>query len=194
MVVMIDWEQARRDKQELDALREQELSEIETEWDETTISRRYFLKQRCTDPGCIYFVMSDFKGTGAAFIKIGVATDVEARLAGLRTGCPVKLALLGTINDIPRDRLMDEERRLHEQFADLRAEGEWFRSHERLLSFIRANATPWIVTNRKTARRKQKAKGTMPRVRQFSRLANLHGPLPQFMTRAMFENRSAKAA
>lgn len=179
---MINWEQARRDREELDALRLQELAEVENTWSKV----RYFLENPCAD---IYFVMAIYPG-GAAFIKIGVASDVKARLAELQVGNPVKLTLLGTINDIPRSKILNEERRLHKQFADLRAEGEWFRASGRLIDFIRANTTKpkWA---KKLAARETNRPSTDWRTPRLRRIANLHGPLPRFMTRAMFEHRHA---
>lgn len=177
---MIDWEQARRDKEELDALRLQELAEIETEWDKV----RYLLENPCAD---IYFIMASYPG-GASFIKIGVATDVKTRLGDLQVGNPVKLVVLGTIKDIPRSRIHSEENRLHKQFADLRAEGEWFRASGRLLDFVRANTTKPKWAERLAARETSRSSANW-RTLKSRRIASLHGPVPQFMTRAMFEHR-----
>lgn len=147
---------------------------------------RYFLQHPCAD---IYFVMAIYPG-GASFIKIGVAAGVKARLAELQVGNPVKLLLLGTVNDIPRSNTLNEERRLHKQFADLRAEGEWFRAGGRLIDFIRANTTKPKWAKRLAARERHRPTAyEFPR--RTHRIACLHGPLPQFMTRAMFECRHA---
>ena len=57
-------------------------------------------------------------------VKIGVSDDVERRLSSLQTGNHLELRLLGRVKHHDAGWL---ERRLHEHFADLRLEGEWFR-------------------------------------------------------------------
>jgi hypothetical protein len=47
--------------------------------------------------------------------------DVESRLAGLETGCPVDLVVRAVMPGTVAD-----ERRLHERFALLRVRREWF--------------------------------------------------------------------
>lgn len=64
----------------------------------------------------VYFI-----GCGRGPIKIGVATDVLARLHDLQTGCPYELRLLGKI---PGSKAA--ERALHNVFAAFRVRGEWF--------------------------------------------------------------------
>ena len=70
--------------------------------------------------GFVYFI-----GIGEQYVthvKVGfTAGDPERRLAGLQTGCPFKMRLLGFIMGCP---IM--ERELHSVFAEWRCEGEWF--------------------------------------------------------------------
>uniref|UniRef100_A0AB39AKL4 DnaD-like helicase loader n=1 Tax=Mycolicibacterium phage phi1_186018 TaxID=3236641 RepID=A0AB39AKL4_9CAUD len=65
----------------------------------------------------VYFIAD---GTG--HVKIGVSNDVPARMAQLQTGNPTKLRLLAVC---PGGEPLEQA--LHLQFADDRAEGEWFR-------------------------------------------------------------------
>lgn len=68
--------------------------------------------------GYVYFIRNN-----EGYIKIGIATDVQKRLAQLQTANAHKLELVGAI---PHIRYKDIEVRLHEQFADKRLLGEWF--------------------------------------------------------------------
>lgn len=53
------------------------------------------------------------------YVKIGITTNVDIRLAGLQTPEPVKLyALL--------EGWAKEEKALHQRFAEYRLQGEWF--------------------------------------------------------------------
>jgi hypothetical protein len=83
--------------------------------------------------GYVYFIGD---GDGAA-IKIGYSASPQKRLAGLQTGSKSNLILLGTLPALSEDR----ERELHEQFADLRIRGEWFRAESPLTDFV-AGLTP----------------------------------------------------
>jgi hypothetical protein len=81
----------------------------------------------------VYFVQAHHHG----LIKIGVANDVMARLAALRSASPVKLRLKGVI---PSDRAEALEGSIHAQFGHFRSHGEWFHPITPLLDFIRARA------------------------------------------------------
>jgi T5orf172 domain len=53
------------------------------------------------------------------YVKIGVTTNIDARMSGLQTPEPVKLYAL--LNGWAK-----EERALHTRFAEYRLQGEWF--------------------------------------------------------------------
>ena len=65
----------------------------------------------------VYFIQAGFHGP----IKIGVAHDIEQRMASLQTAHWQKLRLLGTT---PGGFAL--ERDLHRKFAEQRLNGEWF--------------------------------------------------------------------
>lgn len=71
------------------------------------------------------------------FVKIGMAGNVEKRLAQLRTGSPDDFEVLGTI---PGDR--ETERALHARFDHLRHCREWFYLGKDLRSHILAATDP----------------------------------------------------
>src|SRR4029077_13210159 len=77
-------------------------------------------------PNYIYFIQA---GDERGPIKIGFSADVEKRLASLRTGNHERLEVIAKIMT---DSPAAVESRLHEQFADLRLEGEWFKFDERI--------------------------------------------------------------
>lgn len=79
----------------------------------------------------VYFIRADHVG----LIKIGIAQDVNQRLATLRTSSPVRLELLAVI----RDGGQALEARLHQRFAGARSHGEWFHPTPELLSYIAEN-------------------------------------------------------
>lgn len=76
----------------------------------------------------VYFVQS---GGRDGPIKIGVTSNVKARVASLQTAHPeplkVRLVVSGT---------QETERRFHRKFAALRMNGEWFRADPPLMRFI----------------------------------------------------------
>ena len=57
---------------------------------------------------------------GDGLIKIGIACDVEARLAILQTGNARELRVVGVMDG-------NHENQLHERFASYRVRGEWFK-------------------------------------------------------------------
>lgn len=80
----------------------------------------------------VYFI----KACGAnPAIKIGVSADADKRLAQLQTGNHLELQLLGKVPVRDADGL---ERSLHDHFADLRLEGEWFKFDERITRMMSA--------------------------------------------------------
>lgn len=66
-------------------------------------------------------------------VKIGFSGDPGKRMKALQTGCPVTLSMLLTF---PGGRSKEAE--LHEQFAALRLEGEWFSLERPIQEFIAA--------------------------------------------------------
>lgn len=81
-------------------------------------------------PTRVYFIAS-----GKDTIKIGVAQNVEARVAALQTGNAKKLRLLGSI-------LGGEfvEKMIQARFVEDHIRGEWFKASPPLLNFIDAAA------------------------------------------------------
>ncbi len=78
--------------------------------------------------GCVYFIKSEKTDE----IKIGYTSgEVKNRLRSLQTGHPYKLKILATLSGT-----RDDERSLHEKFANSRLKGEWFKSHPDLLDII----------------------------------------------------------
>lgn len=73
-----------------------------------------------------YFI----EAIGQNLVKIGVAHNVERRLAQLQTACPFDLQILCAIED-------DYEELLHTVFESERVRGEWFRLSVRIREFIR---------------------------------------------------------
>lgn len=77
----------------------------------------YFI--RMDEPG---WVVGESLGPGGP-VKIGCASDPEARLLQLQTGSPYPLRLLGYV---PGGEKL--ERELHKKYAHLHMQGEWFRA------------------------------------------------------------------
>lgn len=75
----------------------------------------------------VYFVQAGTDGP----VKIGTATDIQARVRGLQTGSPHRLNLLATSTGGRR-----LEKRLHRRFAAHRVLGEWFSPAPALLEYI----------------------------------------------------------
>lgn len=87
----------------------------------------------------IYFIRA-----GSA-VKIGYVINRGAmpyRLVDLQCGCPLVLNVLG-VTDGEKDR----EGELHDQFADERYLGEWFRITPRIIEFIETECRPFITTD-----------------------------------------------
>lgn len=79
--------------------------------------------------GRVYFI------SGGDLIKIGYAKQPLKRLTSLKSGSPYELTLIASMAGS-----MALERHLHDRFADLRQNGEWFRADPKLLRFIREAA------------------------------------------------------
>jgi len=75
----------------------------------------------------IYFIRA---ATGGP-IKIGYAKNLDARLATLQTGCPVRLEVIFSARC---NRIV--ERAMHDFFKEDRLHGEWFDPSEKLMAMI----------------------------------------------------------
>ena len=69
----------------------------------------------------IYFIKET--GRGADFIKVGIATDIVARLKELQTGNPRKLSIMGVIEGSYK-----EEAVILRLLKKWRVTGEWVRN------------------------------------------------------------------
>lgn len=76
----------------------------------------------------VYFIQAN---APTGLVKIGCAAHPSDRVRSLQTGSPALLTLLGT-----EPGGAARERELHQQFADSRAHGEWFRPTPGLLLHI----------------------------------------------------------
>jgi hypothetical protein len=80
--------------------------------------------------GKVYFVLCKPSGCRGR-IKIGWTSHPKLRMSAIQTGCPFPIQLLALVPGSRR-----QEKHLHEHFADLRFQGEWFDATDELLSFI----------------------------------------------------------
>jgi hypothetical protein len=64
-------------------------------------------------------------GGSPGTIKVGVATNVKARLRALQTGSSVKLKVFHAVR-VPADRAFAIELAVHERLAKYELQGEWF--------------------------------------------------------------------
>jgi T5orf172 domain len=89
----------------------------------------------------IYFV----EAIGVNAIKIGIATNLDDRMEGLRGGCPTPIKMLLSIRGTSL-----AERRLHKFFDEERLHSEWFVGSDRLRSFIASLSTldPKAISSR----------------------------------------------
>lgn len=106
-----------------------EVQELEREVESLNGVTGVYTPQR---KGFVYFVREE---NGP--IKIGWGQNPQRRMAGMQTGNPRRLVLLGCM---PATR--KEERQLHARFADLRLAGEWFQPHEDILAFVETLQIP----------------------------------------------------
>lgn len=85
-----------------------------------------------TSPDTIYFVTCDHPDFP---IKIGITSDVAARIRALKVALPYGVVLLASV---PGD--LDQEQLWHVQFAEQRLQGEWFSRSDRLMDAIKLRA------------------------------------------------------
>ncbi len=62
----------------------------------------------------------------SGFIKVGMANNVESRMAALQIGCPYKLELIISIKCKSRRHAYNIENRIHKASKKYRVRGEWF--------------------------------------------------------------------
>jgi hypothetical protein len=78
--------------------------------------------------GFVYFIACEPLGA----VKIGyTGGNPYARMASLQTGCPSPLKMLAFV-----PASLDDERRLHDSFAPLGIQGEWFRYECKLVDLV----------------------------------------------------------
>jgi hypothetical protein len=70
-------------------------------------------------------------------VKIGVTSDVPARLLKLQCAHHKELRVLGTVKGDRYREIM-----LHERWQEHRIRGEWFRLHWQIEEYIKRHATP----------------------------------------------------
>ena len=73
----------------------------------------------------VYFVRAGNKGA----IKIGVAANIERRMATMQTGNAFKLNLMARIPCDNRLQAQELEKRIHSFFKRQRIRGEWFQGN-----------------------------------------------------------------
>lgn len=72
-----------------------------------------------TTPKDVYFITQQDE----KYVKIGIAENVDKRLADLQDSNPQKLKVVNVIKGGGRFK----ERELHKRFAHLKTQGEWFK-------------------------------------------------------------------
>lgn len=70
----------------------------------------------------VYFIRAGNRGA----IKIGVAVDVERRIAELQTGNAFKLNVIAKLKCRNEQEAYEKERKFHKFFKSQRIRGEWF--------------------------------------------------------------------
>ncbi len=95
------------------------------------------------EKGMIYFIQTVEGGP----IKIGVTTQLQARLSALATAHSKDLRVLGVLDG---ERSVEKE--LHERFSHLRVKNEWFEPGEDLCQFIAESCKAWNPTREISAR------------------------------------------
>lgn len=88
----------------------------------------------------VYFVLAP----SAKAVKIGITTDIPARINAIRAVSPVEIELL---REIPAN--VETERQLHKKFSHLRMHGEWFRYEAELQAAIASGEIEAIQVQRR---------------------------------------------
>ena len=76
----------------------------------------------------LYLMQSGINGP----VKVGVASDVEARRRQLQTGNPFHISIISTIPDAAQ-----REFELHDLFGHFRLEGEWFEPIQEIFDWFK---------------------------------------------------------
>lgn len=76
--------------------------------------------------GGVYFVK------GGERVKIGYSVNIRSRINELQTGSSIRIEFVAAIAGASQD----DEKDLHEEFAEYRVHGEWFEYGPRLAQFI----------------------------------------------------------
>lgn len=100
------------------------IGEMETQNAEKEIDSASDCEQKPT----IYFILAPV----ANRIKIGYSSNPENRIKSIMTASPHDLDLLGTISGTRED-----ERNLHQRFAHIRKNREWFDATPELIGYIK---------------------------------------------------------
>lgn len=79
-------------------------------------------------PSLLYFIALDGP---EKFVKIGIASDINTRLSNAQSNCPYPLRILKVVAGA-----WHLEKSLHNRFADLHVQGEWFRLEGELEQMI----------------------------------------------------------
>ena len=88
-----------------------------------------FITDRVREAGGGFIYMVECEG----FIKIGVASNVQDRLANMQTGCPFPLVLLTSfVSACP----YEDEESIHALLEEYRVRGEWFRLPEPMVMHL----------------------------------------------------------
>ncbi len=88
-----------------------------------------FITDRVREGGGGFIYMIECQG----FIKIGVASNVQDRLATMQTGCPFKLVLL---TSFVSPKPYEEEEWIHALLDEYRVQGEWFKLPEAMIQHL----------------------------------------------------------
>jgi len=70
------------------------------------------------------------------FAKLGVTTNLKARVRSLKTGSPFELDVMASTRFADDDEARSSERELLDRFAHRRSQGEWFLFHSSMLSAV----------------------------------------------------------
>lgn len=74
---------------------------------------------------CLYMMVVD-AGDGTSFCKIGITGDLDKRVRGVQTGCPLPITEVAYL-EIGPNQLRGAERLFHDKLAKYQSSGEWFR-------------------------------------------------------------------